>query len=174
IPDLKPLGLECFIRKPTVGRGGDLAVCIGREGELPETQGVIFRPREPLQPLHPILRPSPEGQSGPIVTQNPAKNGKVILFRDSFASAWIPFIGYHFNQAIYLPQRVWDRAMLEREKPDVVIDEIVERKFNNQAPLELLAADQKTSAAKALSGPADTSTSPLAEKTVPNRPTAKQ
>ena len=171
-PDLKPLGLESFIRKATVGRGGDLAVCLGQEGEMPETQGVTFRPREPLQPLRPVLRPSPEGQNGCIVTQNPAQKGKVILFRDSFASAWIPFIGYHFNQAIYLPQRVWDRNMLEREKPDVVIDEIVERKFNNQAPLELLAADQETSSNKLLSGPAKMNMPPQLEKIVQASPNA--
>jgi alginate O-acetyltransferase complex protein AlgJ len=174
IPDLKPLGLDCFTRKPSIARGGDLAVCIGQEDEMPETLGVTFRPLEPLQPLQPLLRDSHDGQNGSIVTQNPAKRGKVILFRDSFANAWVPFIGYHFNQAIYLPQRVWDRNMLEREKPDLVIDEIVERKFNNQAPLELLEADQKKPANSVLSEAARINTAPLVEKTRPNQASAIQ
>jgi hypothetical protein len=36
--------------------------------------------------------------------------------------------------------------MLEREKPDLVIDEMVERTFNSQAPLELLQADEREAA----------------------------
>jgi hypothetical protein len=169
IPDLKPLGLECFTRKPTVGCGGDLAVCIGQEDEMQETQGVSFSPQEPLQTLPRLQRYTHDGQNWAIVTQNPAKRGKVILFRDSFAEAWVPFVGYHFNQAIYLSQRAWDRDMLEREKPDLVIDEIVERKFNNQMPLELLEADQRKATQKVLSGPAKINAAPLVEGTSQNR-----
>jgi alginate O-acetyltransferase complex protein AlgJ len=172
IPDLKPLDLECFARKPIVARGGDLAVCIGQEDDMPETQGVAFRPLEPLQPLQRLQRYAHDGQNWGIVTQNPAKKGKVILFRDSFAEAWIPFVGYHFNQVIYLPERVWDRGMLEREKPDLVIDEIVERKFNNQAPLQLLEADQRTVTNKAVSGEAKSNTAPLVGKTGPRQASA--
>jgi len=172
IPDLKPLDLECFSRKPTVGRGGDLAICIGQEDDMPETQGVSFRPQEPLQPLQRWQRFAHDGQNWGIVTQNPEKKGKVILFRDSFADAWVPFVGYHFNQAIYLGERVWDRSMLQREKPDLVIDEIVERKFNNQVPLELLEADQRTATNKVLIGQAKITTAPLVGKAGPTQASA--
>jgi alginate O-acetyltransferase complex protein AlgJ len=175
IPELKPLGLDCFDLIPAVGRGGDLAICIGQEYEMPETQGVTFRPLAPLHPLQRLQRLQRfdhDGQNSSIVTQNPAEKGKVILFRDSFSEAWIPFVGYHFNQAIYLGERTWDRAMLEREKPDLVVDEIVERKFNNQAPLELLAMDEKTETNGPLSVQAKINAAPLVGKTGPSQPSA--
>ncbi|HEV7928471.1 MAG TPA: alginate O-acetyltransferase [Verrucomicrobiae bacterium] len=172
IPDLKPLDLDCFIRKPMVRRGGDLAICIGQEDDMPETEGVDFRPQEPLKPLQSMQHHIQDRQSAIIVTQNPATRGKVILFRDSFADAWIPFVGYHFNQAIYLGHREWDRAMLERERPDLVIDEIVERKFNNQAPLQLLEADQRTGIDKVVKGEAKINTAPLMGKASPRQASA--
>jgi len=171
MPELKPLELNCFDRTPTLARGGDLAICIGQEYDMPETQGITFRPLEPLhrlQQLPLVPRFAHDGMNESIVTQNPAQKGKVILFRDSFATAWIAFIGYHFNQAIFLGERVWDRAMLEREKPDLVIDEIVERKFNNEAPLQLLAKDEKTETNRFLSGQPDTAR--LVGKTASGRP----
>jgi alginate O-acetyltransferase complex protein AlgJ len=168
-PDLKPLGLDCFSRKCTLGRGGDLAVCLGQEGELPEPLRVTFRPQPPLQPLHPVVRDNQNGHHDCTITQNPAHSRKVILFRDSFAEAWIPFIGYHFNQVIYLSHTVWNRDILEREKPDLVIDEMVERKFNNHSPLDLLQADQTTATGKIPSQTAQINPPPLAQKTAQYR-----
>ncbi|WP_160164626.1 hypothetical protein [Pedosphaera parvula] len=53
----------------------------------------------------------------------------------------IPFIGYHFNKVTYLWQDYWDVAFLEKEKPDVVIDEMLERFFCRAEPQELKVAD---------------------------------
>jgi hypothetical protein len=64
------------------------------------------------------------------------------LLRDSFADGWIPFLGYHFHEVIYLLQPEWNKPFLEREKPDVVIDEMVQRLFNNQNPSQLLKSDK--------------------------------
>jgi alginate O-acetyltransferase complex protein AlgJ len=50
-----------------------------------------------------------------------------VMFRDSFATYLIPFLGYHFQRSVYIWQRPWDLALIEREKPDVVIDEMLER-----------------------------------------------
>ncbi len=143
LPGIKPLALDAFDRKNTVGWGGDLAVCLEQQDVVQETQEVVFTPRWPLSPLRPINAGFVGLRTGTaaVLTRNPNAVGKAVLFRDSFAEAWLPFLGYHFNEAIYLRQTEWNKQFLEREKPDVVIDEMVERLFNNQNPRSLLKSD---------------------------------
>jgi alginate O-acetyltransferase complex protein AlgJ len=140
MPDLQPLDLGAFNRYRTMDHGGDLAICIQQQDERQETQGIIFKPRAPLPPFK---QPVEDKASGGIATKNPDKSGKVVLFRDSFAGALIAFLGYHFNEALYIWQPEWDKEVLEREKPDLVIDEIVERHFNNKDPRQLLLSDEQ-------------------------------
>ncbi len=172
MPALKPLSLESFARVPTVSHGGDLAVCLQQEYDLPETLGVAFHPQKPLQPLK--TRYTRDNNNQRIVTLNSNKTGKAILFHDSFAESWVAFIGYHFNQVIYRHQREWDRDMLEREKPDLVIDEMVERTFNNEGPLTLMEADQQPATNKVPPSPPKPTPPPLVRSTGPNRPAAIQ
>ena len=96
LPDLKPLGLESFTRTPAWSPGKDLAICLQQELEMPETQGITFQPRAPLAPLKQTYPHDRKVRC--IMTQNPEKTGKSRhVLRDSFADAWIPFVGYHFN-----------------------------------------------------------------------------
>jgi len=78
----------------------------------------------------------------PRYTLNDKASGKAIVFRDSFAGSWYPFLGQHFREVLYVWHYDWDRALIEREKPDVVIDEILERFFNLQDPVALARKDQ--------------------------------
>jgi hypothetical protein len=145
MPGLQPLGLDAFDRTRTVGHGGDLAVCIQQQDEMQETQGITFKPRWPLAALK---QTSTERATAGVATKNPDKNGKAVIFRDSFAEALVPFMGYHFNEVLYIWQPQWDKELLEEEKPDLVIDEIVERHFNNDSPRQLLLSDEQRPHAK--------------------------
>jgi len=64
---------------------------------------------------------------------------RAIVFRDSFFSAVECFFSEHFEVVVYL-QKKYDPAimedLIEKVKPDIVIEEIVER-FLNQAPKEM-------------------------------------
>lgn len=62
---------------------------------------------------------------------------RAVIFRDSFFQDMLPLLSEHFSRAVYLwpfpsthkgPRR-FDRELVERERPDVVVDEIVERYF---------------------------------------------
>ena len=145
MPGLKPLSLEAFDLERVTGPGGDLAVMLG-EGGGRESEQVVFTPRPPLEPLE--IRSVPERlpkkwrqASEPVVSENRGGRGKAIVFRDSFANAWKPFLGYHFHEVVFIWQHEWDTAFLEREKPDVVIDEVVERFFNEEDPQALMKKD---------------------------------
>ena len=119
LPGMNPLPLEAFDRKKIVRRGGDLAVCLGQQEEIQETNDVLFVPRPPLTPLiqTDVGSIGEQTGTGAVLTRNPDATGKVVVFRDSFAESWMPFLGYNFREAIYLRQAEWNKPFLEREKP---------------------------------------------------------
>jgi alginate O-acetyltransferase complex protein AlgJ len=144
-PGLEPLDSSQFSRATISKPGGDLATLMGQEG-LIEKDYVTLAPIPPLEsvPLatDAAILPKDWGKNPePRVTDNPKASGKVILFRDSFAGSWVPFLSHHFNRVIYIWQYDWDSAFIQREKPDVVIDEILERFLNQWDPRELKKRD---------------------------------
>ena len=50
-----------------------------------------------------------------------------VMFRDSFATWLIPLLSEHFRRIVYTWQYTLDQGIVERERPDVVIQEMVER-----------------------------------------------
>jgi hypothetical protein len=55
-----------------------------------------------------------------------------VMFRDSFASWLIPFLSEHFSRIVFSWEYSFDRGLVEREHPDVVIQEMVERTLINE------------------------------------------
>jgi len=51
-------------------------------------------------------------------------------YRDSMAIPLIPLLSENFSRVVYATTRQLDRALIEREKPDIVIEELVERSLN--------------------------------------------
>jgi hypothetical protein len=123
-----------------------LAVIMGRSDSYTETQAMIPVAAKPLPVLLVVtndarLPSSPTMETRAILSVNDKATGKAIVFRDSFAGSWYHFLGQQFNEVFYIWHYDWDTAFLEREKPDVVIDEMLERYFNNADPKELLKKD---------------------------------
>ena len=98
-----------------------------------------FRSRPPASPGSQreriLLHPHPH-------THNLNASGKALVFRDSFAENWYPLLGLHFKEVVYVRDYNWDWLLIEREKPNVVIDEILERFLNIQDPTDLVRKDQ--------------------------------
>ena len=61
---------------------------------------------------------------------NPNNSYKLLMHRDSFANAWIQFFNESFNEVIYLRHYELNKSIIEKEKPDLVIFEIVERNID--------------------------------------------
>jgi hypothetical protein len=66
-----------------------------------------------------------------------------VIFRDSFASALVPFLSEHFSRAVYLWQNDVDAQVVEQEHPDIVIQEIVGRHLHNFIPSPELVPEPK-------------------------------
>ncbi len=149
LPGLEPLAPDSYEWKPAERAPGDLTVLLGTTDSYPETQAV-----EPIaEASWPELKMMEDAGRFPRrnekeqktrYTLNDNASGKAIVFRDSFAGSWPQFLGRHFRQVIYVWHYDWDRSLVEREKPDVVIDEMVERFFNVTDPVELASLDRES------------------------------
>ena len=81
-------------------------------------------------------------QDGPLMTIEGAPGKRLVFFRDSFGAALLPFLAAHFSR-VYAPNGwTFDAAVVERERPDVVVVEIVERRFNAPPPVDPGSAAQ--------------------------------
>ena len=65
-----------------------------------------------------------------IESVNPSKEGNLIMFRDSFANALIPFISESFGQVNYYRLFPYDYTKIESLTADTLVIEIAERNLN--------------------------------------------
>ena len=146
IPGIKPLPRTAFAYQQIPSKPGDLAELLG-DSSTSETQYFEFTARAPLTNIEPVLAPEILPRhwnkgSGPTMTTNEAGSGTVVVFQDSFVRHWRSLLAHHFKRVIYIPERVFEPELLEREKPDLVIYEVVERNFNVLDPRELMTQDR--------------------------------
>jgi len=59
---------------------------------------------------------------------------RAVVFRDSFASRLAPYLSEHFGRVVYLWQNNFDAEVIRRERPDVVIQQIVGRHLHYVSP----------------------------------------
>jgi len=108
--------------------GLDLAGMIGLTRVLHETD-LTLTPIRPRQAK--VIEPrgaEATAEEGYLVTEIPGSTlPRAVIFRDSFTSRLVPYLSEHFSRAVYLWQNDFDADVVEREHPDVVIQEIVGR-----------------------------------------------
>jgi alginate O-acetyltransferase complex protein AlgJ len=145
LPDLgEPLPFEAFNPTRRLEKEGDLAVMLGQN--YPEREGIQLTPLPPLilpafkKDIHIYVKQWPKDMD-PVFTENPSKKRTLLMFRDSFSNEWVCLLGHHFNRVIYIWQYNWNCQLIEREKPDVIVDEILERSFNVLDTSQLLKED---------------------------------
>ena len=106
-------------------------------------QDLLLVPRRPR--LARVVEPSggqPDDEVGRLVTGIPGSTlPRAVILRDSFASQLAPFLSEHFSRAVYLWQNDFDAEVVEREHPDIVIQEIVGRHLYNFVPSPELVPD---------------------------------
>lgn len=116
--------------------GGDLDKNIGLPLERTHTTLDLINPcansEQYLGPPLPSIR-----ETEPIQTGCASAKLRAVVFRDSFFNQLIPFFSEHFVRSVYVWQRYSQSAMvalLEYVKPDIVIEEVVERSLAYPPP----------------------------------------
>ena len=129
--DLSPFPLPTFKVSYRENFSGDLADLMGIQNFI----------HEEYVDIHPISRPCGRwikfgnqlNRDGviPLATKCLEGKGKLVMFRDSFANGFIPFISEHFQRSVYILNEIRDMNYLKKtveiENPDIVIEEVVER-----------------------------------------------
>jgi hypothetical protein len=137
LPALRPTPLSMFDARQVRSEGLDLARMMGLTKVLHEDDLTLV----PLQPrvartIEPP-RPDPHGIEARLVTTLPdLAQPRAVVFRDSFASALIPFLSEHFSRVVYLWQNNVDPGVILEEHPQIVIQEIVGRRLSTLTPYD--------------------------------------
>jgi hypothetical protein len=84
----------------------------------------------------PAGMPKPAEDTVVFVCENPQLPVALVYF-DSMAELFMPQLSENFRRIVYVASRRLDQALVEREKPDVVIEEFVERSLHAPAALPM-------------------------------------
>ena len=149
-PEIKPMNISDF----TIiwqSRQEDLALMLGLGRQLAENVEV-FQRRQPAN-AHRVALILPEEYPWPKhitaksqwAMENKYANHRLLFFHDSFGvyGNLRELIAEHFSRTVFIPLRPdmnCLKMMIEIEKPDIVIEEIVERKLKDP-PSKLLEED---------------------------------
>ena len=139
-PDVPPAwGRDDFRPETRTIAGMDLAGMMGLTRALTEDD-LRLVPRRPRHAR--VIEPAgaePTAEEGRLVTVIPGSTlPRALVIRDSFGSRLVPFLSEHFSRAVYLWQNDFLPDDVLREKPDVVIQEIVGRHLYNFVPTPTL------------------------------------
>ncbi len=126
IPPAKPESdFDAVTRKI---HGMDLAGMMGLTRVLGE-EDLRFAPKATRQYV--VVEPKGnivEAGEAKIVTEIPGSTlPRAVVFRDSFTSAMAPYFSEHFSRVVYLWRNDFAFEEVEKERPDVVLQEIVGR-----------------------------------------------
>jgi len=127
-PGLHARPLTDFDRRWFTGQGNDLAALLSLSDLMPGERLTLV-PRSPPQARWlETHEPLPPGSVALSIseTDDPTLPRAVIL-QDSFGDALRPFLADHFARAVYSRQGRFAPELVERERPDVVVHEMVER-----------------------------------------------
>lgn len=108
-------------------RVGDLSAMMNAKHILSDNPQIKFKKDECI-PKKVITEK--EKNTSDIYTYCDTKNLKVVVFRDSFFTALIPFISRKFGEVKYIwkyPDIYEVINVVEKYNPDIIIDQIVER-----------------------------------------------
>jgi hypothetical protein len=140
LPGMVPVPLDSFTLTNRIEAGGDLVNLRGIRISMAESNAIFLLPKPELPKVATVV-PSGEQVMGEATAKNPQGHGLAMVHTDSFGRGWIPFLGYEFGEADFYWQYALDGRAIEKQKPVVVINEMLERFFNVTDPRDLFAQD---------------------------------
>jgi alginate O-acetyltransferase complex protein AlgJ len=134
-PGLRPRSLGDYSIRPEIFHGGDLASMLGLKDQFSEENHLLdpkIRPKARTVPVRYQVKSS--RLTGIFETADPSLP-RAVVFHDSFFNLVKPFMAEHFSRmACFQSYNRVDVSIIEREKPDLVLYEIVES-FIQKSPV---------------------------------------
>jgi len=129
-PEVAPSPGIPVVRVST-GWSGDLAIMLGLEGRLSEER-LLLEPARASRVADPGPRPSDPQRRLAAAERQTAAHLRVVMFHDSFGLSLQPLLSESFSRIVFSSGPTdwrlnFDPALVERERPAVVIQEIAER-----------------------------------------------
>ncbi|MBI5142840.1 MAG: hypothetical protein HZA20_11730 [Nitrospirae bacterium] len=127
-PVVAPMQLDDFAMNSHANGGtGDLAGFINVKGLMRDTV-MSLKPQTALRAKSvKVDYESMTGRKSVASEVDDPRLPRLIMFRDSFADALIPYLSENFSRSVYIWKPVIDFSVIGREQPDIVIYEVVER-----------------------------------------------
>lgn len=138
-PQLQPVPRSAFAPTTVDRPGGDLACMLSLSDQMHEEELALCplargSARETGEKL-PITEKYRLPHMQPAAWESPQDNPvRALVIHDSFGLLLIPYLAEHFSRSVFLPTDVLDPVIFEREQPDIVIQEMVERKLTDMVP----------------------------------------
>ncbi len=133
-PLLKPIPASEFIFKRRLVLGGDLVLMLGLD-EIIEDEDFLLKPKKLRMAYKEQLEDFKKYQHGAVRMLSPDKTlPKAVILHDSFTDLLRPFLSEHFSEVVYFPYKDLTEEIIEKYKPEIVIEEIVERKAVTSLP----------------------------------------
>jgi hypothetical protein len=132
--DLTPRSSTDYRRVSANRKGGDLAKMLGIQADVKEAYDQLLPlfttcAQDEVLPdyMNHDWKPFPE----PVARNCPSGTLRLVMLHDSFGKALRPLLSEHFQRSVFvwqngLPANIF-KAVVLKEKPDIVIEEVVER-----------------------------------------------
>ncbi|MGA2439842.1 MAG: hypothetical protein ABSH08_02700 [Tepidisphaeraceae bacterium] len=131
--NIVPQTLDDFTVGPPGPEVGDLARMMDMPDQYPDRGFPLIRKK--FYPVAPEL-----SDTHRVFTidnhDSKLKRPRLVFYRDSFAIGLVPMLGPHFSRIAYAFQYSMDPALILQEKPDLVIDEFLERNLYLNPPTD--------------------------------------
>jgi len=106
--------------------GGDLARVLALEDRFPENR-IDWMSSSPERAHMALGGNSSESSEATVMECDRCEGPRVVMNQDSFNTNLAPFLAEHFTRLVLVDGSRLDHALIEREKPALVIQEFVER-----------------------------------------------
>ncbi len=129
--NIVPQTLDDFTPEPTGPEIGDLARMMDMPDRYPDAEVLLAGKSHYPVPADLMTR------EHVVITDNGnPRLPRLVFVRDSFGIALAPMLGPHFSRIAYAFQIRMDPVLIQSEKPDLVIDEFVERDLYKDPPTD--------------------------------------
>jgi hypothetical protein len=130
----KPYALDDYLIHHEVFSNGDIVQMLAMEGKITDDYWIFkFKKDITLESFNP-------GYQEPNIPAERLSRGflqpntnlpRLLMYRDSFAEQLIPFLVPHFSRSVFISSYRIDLQQVRKEKPDIVVLEIVERNLDS-------------------------------------------